>query len=403
MEQSYKVSRVNAYIKSIFNRDAVLSNLWVEGEVSNCKYHPSGHIYFTLKDEEAQLACVMFASSVRTGLRFLLREGMSVRVKGYVSVYDRDGRYQLYASKIEQDGIGRLYEEYEALKRKLALEGLFAPEHKRPIPAFPKKVGIVTARSGAALQDICNILRRRNPYVQPILAPAQVQGVGAAESVVRGIRLLERYGVDVIIVGRGGGSIEDLWAFNEEIVARAVYDCTVPIISCVGHETDTTIIDYVADLRAPTPSAAAELAVKEATALEGLLVDYHTELYASVMRKLESCRKDVSKYKQYLQYNSPRRRLDRKREGVLRQEELLEQYMHRALERSYHRLEVLAAKLHGLSPLAKISKGYGFVTDEVGAPLTGVEATAVGKQIAVHLTDGHLTAEVVEVVQEVRE
>ncbi len=397
MEQSFKVSKINAYIKSLFVRDALLSDLWVEGEVSNCKYHPSGHIYFTLKDADAQLACVMFASAVRSGLRFLLREGMSVRVKGYVSVYDRDGRYQLYASRIEQDGIGRLYEEYEALKRRLAQEGLFAPEHKKPIPAFPKRVGIVTARSGAALQDICNVLRRRNPYVQPILVPAQVQGVGAAESVAAGIKRLDRYGVDVIIVGRGGGSIEDLWAFNEELVARTVYECQTPIISCVGHETDTTIIDYVSDLRAPTPSAAAELATKEASALDGFLVDLHASLYAAVLRKLESCRKELNSRKQYLQYNSPSRRLDRKREQVLRYEELLEQRMSRALERSKHRLEMLAAKLHGMSPLAKLGKGYGFVTDEQGRPLTGVENTAVGNRLGIHLADGELTAEVVSI------
>ncbi len=397
MEQSFKVSKINAYIKSLFVRDALLSDLWVEGEVSNCKYHPSGHIYFTLKDADAQLACVMFASAVRSGLRFLLREGMSVRVKGYVSVYDRDGRYQLYASRIEQDGIGRLYEEYEALKRRLAQEGLFAPEHKKPIPAFPKRVGIVTARSGAALQDICNVLRRRNPYVQPILVPAQVQGVGAAESVAAGIRRLDRYGVDVIIVGRGGGSIEDLWAFNEELVARTVYECETPIISCVGHETDTTIIDYVSDLRAPTPSAAAELATKEASALDGFLVDLHASLYAAVLRKLESCRKELNSRKQYLQYNSPSRRLDRKREQVLRHEELLEQRMSRALERSKHRLEMLATKLHGMSPLAKLSKGYGFVTDEQGRPLTGVGNTAVGNRLGIHLADGELTAEVVSI------
>lgn len=397
MEQSFKVSKINAYIKSLFVRDALLSDLWVEGEVSNCKYHPSGHIYFTLKDADAQLACVMFASAVRTGLHFLLREGMSVRVKGYVSVYDRDGRYQLYASRIEQDGIGRLYEEYEALKRRLAQEGLFAPEHKKPIPAFPKRVGIVTARSGAALQDICNVLRRRNPYVQPILVPAQVQGVGAAESVAAGIRRLDRYGVDVIIVGRGGGSIEDLWAFNEELVARTVYECQTPIISCVGHETDTTIIDYVSDLRAPTPSAAAELATKEASALDGFLVDLHVSLYAAVVRKLESCRKELNSRKQYLQYNSPSRRLDRKREQVLRYEELLEQRMSRALERSRHRLEMLATKLHGMSPLAKLSKGYGFVTDEQGRPLTGVGNTAVGNRLGIHLADGELTAEVVSI------
>ncbi len=397
MEQSYKVARINAYIKSIFNRDALLSNLWVEGEVSNCKYHPSGHIYFTLKDEEAQLACVMFATVVRTGLGFRLREGMSVRVKGYISVYDRDGKYQLYASKIEQDGIGRLYEQYEALKRRLAQEGLFAPEHKKLIPQFPKKVGIVTARSGAALQDICNVLHRRNPYVQPILVPAKVQGEGAAESVSKGIRRLEAYGVDVIIVGRGGGSIEDLWAFNEEIVARTVYACSVPVISCVGHETDTTIIDYVADLRAPTPSAAAELAVREAAAIDGLLVDYHTELVSGVLCGIERYRKEVAVYQQHLQYNSPKHRLDRRREYLVHMEDVLRQRMSAMVERRKHRLEMLATRLHGLSPLTKIGKGYGFLTDDTGMPIQSVSAAEIGSRIEVHLPDGRLETEVKEI------
>ena len=259
-EQVYSVSQVNVYIKNMFLRETVLNNIYIKGEVSNCKYHTSGHIYFTLKDAKGQMACVMFAGQ-RSGLSFRMQEGQSVIVLGSISVYERDGKYQLYAREILKEGQGALYEKYEQLKRQLEGEGLFLQEHKKAIPFYSKKIGIVTASTGAAIQDICNISARRNPYVQLILYPAKVQGEGAAKTIVKGIKTLDKAGVDVIIVGRGGGSIEDLWAFNEEIVARAIYECNTPIVSAVGHETDTTIADYVSDLRAPTPSAAAELTV----------------------------------------------------------------------------------------------------------------------------------------------
>ena len=262
MKNVYTVSQINNYIKNIFVRDMLLGRILIKGEVSNCKYHTSGHIYFTLKDGTGQLSCVMFAGQ-RTGLAFRMSEGQNVVVSGSVKVYERDGKYQLYADKIELDGTGQLYERLEQLKAKLLAEGLFAPEHKKTIPAYPKTIGIVTASTGAALQDVCNIAARRNPYIQLVLCPAQVQGFGAAKSVAEGIQRLDGYGVDVILVVRGGGSIEDLWAFQEEEVARAVFECKTPVISGVGHETDITLIDYVADLRAPTPSAAAELAVYE--------------------------------------------------------------------------------------------------------------------------------------------
>ena len=262
MKNVYTVRQVNSYIKNMFAQDFMLNRIYVKGEVSNLKYHTSGHIYFSLKDESGTIACVMFAGS-RAGLSFRMKEGQQVIVLGSISVYERDGKYQLYAREIVPAGAGLLYEKFEALKKELAEMGMFAPEYKQPIPKYVRTVGIVTAPTGAAVRDIINIAGRRNPYVQLILYPALVQGEGAAESIVKGIHALEAKQVDVIIVGRGGGSIEDLWAFNEEAVARAVFDCTVPVISAGGHETDTTITDYVADLRAPTPSAAAELAVYE--------------------------------------------------------------------------------------------------------------------------------------------
>ncbi len=285
MRNVYTVKQVNAYIKNMFTQDFMLNRIYVKGEVSNCKYHTSGHIYFSLKDESGTMACVMFAGS-RSGLSFRMREGQQVIVLGSVSVYERDGKYQLYAREIILDGAGLLYEKFEALKRDLQEMGMFAQEYKQPIPAYVKTVGIVTAPTGAAVRDIINIASRRNPYVQLILYPAQVQGEGAAESIIRGIEMLEKKGVDVMIVGRGGGSIEDLWAFNEEEVARAVFNCRVPVISAVGHETDTTIIDYVSDLRAPTPSAAAELAVYEYLGTAGAMREYEARLRRSIMQRI---------------------------------------------------------------------------------------------------------------------
>ncbi|MBQ5660655.1 MAG: exodeoxyribonuclease VII large subunit, partial [Lachnospiraceae bacterium] len=256
----YSVTQVNSYIKNMFSQDFLLRRLSVKGEVSNCKYHTSGHIYFTLKDRGGTLAAVMFAGQ-RRGLQFRLEEGQQVVVKGTVDVYERDGKYQLYAQEIELAGRGDLYVKFEKLLRELEEMGMFDAQYKRPIPKYAKRVGIVTAPTGAAVRDIINISKRRNPYVQLVLYPALVQGEGAKDSIVHGIQTLDAMGLDVLIVGRGGGSIEDLWAFNEEAVARAIFACETPVISAVGHETDVTIADYVADLRAPTPSAAAELAV----------------------------------------------------------------------------------------------------------------------------------------------
>jgi len=282
----YTVSSLNNYIKNIFTTDAGLNNVYVKGEISNCKYHTSGHIYFTIKDATSQISCVMF-SSYRAGLDFRLEEGKSVVVHGNVSVYEKGGNYQIYATSITQDGVGLLYQRFEELKKILELKGYFEAEHKKPIPRYAQKIGIVTAKTGAALQDIINVSKRRNPWIQLVLAPALVQGENAAPDIVRAIKQLEQTDVDVIIVGRGGGSIEDLWAFNERIVATAVYECTKPIISAVGHETDTTIIDYVADMRAPTPSAAAELAVFDYSEYERKIFEYKYRLNNIINGKIK--------------------------------------------------------------------------------------------------------------------
>ena len=253
MKNVYSVGQVNTYIKNMFAQDFMMQRICVKGEVSNCKYHTSGHIYFTLKDAAGTLNAVMFAGN-RRGMKFTMKEGDNLIVTGSIEVYERDGKYQLYAREIALDGAGNLYLKFEALKQELEEMGMFAPEYKKPIPKFAGRVGVVTAPTGAAIQDIRNISGRRNPYVQVILYPALVQGDGAVASIVKGIETLDRMNLDVIIVGRGGGSIEDLWAFNEEVVARAIFHCNTPVISAVGHETDTTIADFVSDMRAPTPS-----------------------------------------------------------------------------------------------------------------------------------------------------
>ncbi|MBO4696249.1 MAG: exodeoxyribonuclease VII large subunit [Lachnospiraceae bacterium] len=394
MNPVYSVSEVNIYLKNLFNRDAVLSRIVVEGEVSNCKYHSTGHVYFTLKDSGGQLKCVMFASSRVKGLAFPMKEGDQVQALGRISIFERDGVYQMYADRIVLAGLGELYERFEQLKKRLYAEGLFDQEHKKPIPPYPKRIGIVTARTGAALQDILNILHRRNPYVQPILAPAQVQGEGASETIVRAIRLLEHADVDVIIVGRGGGSIEDLWAFNEEIVARAVYECPVPIISCVGHETDTTIIDYAADLRAPTPSAAAELAVGLAEELSARMVDYHCALTDAMTDIIERRREALAHAERLLAMQKPTARLARRRERMEAIERQLRSAMENRLAKETKRLAVAAARLDGMSPLKKLGGGFGYVSDPDGKPVVSVTQRKPGETIRIVLKDGELNAEV---------
>lgn len=316
----YTVKQVNAYIKNMFTQDFMLNRIYVKGEVSNCKYHTSGHIYFSLKDESGTIACVMFAGQ-RGGLSFHMREGQQIIVLGSVNVYERTGSYQLYANEIRLDGEGALYEKYQMLKQELEEMGMFAPEYKQEIPAYAKRIGVVTAPTGAAIRDIMNISARRNPYVQLILYPAQVQGEGAKESIVRGIRMLEMKEVDVIIIGRGGGSIEDLWAFNEEEVARAIFDCTVPVISAVGHETDVTIADYVADLRAPTPSAAAELAVWDYRQVENYLAECRLRMNRSVAGAVRMNRLRLKEMETRLSYLHPRHKLQEQQQRLAELEE----------------------------------------------------------------------------------
>lgn len=360
MNKVFTVTEVNSYIKTMFMRDYALNQIYIKGEVSNCKYHTSGHIYFTLKDGQGQIACVMFAGQ-RQGLRFKMTEGQSVIALGSVNVYERDGKYQLYAREIILDGAGKLYEKFEALKEQLAAEGLFSEAHKKPIPQFAKRIGIVTAQTGAAIQDICNISKRRNPYVQLYLYPALVQGVAAAPSVVKGIQTLDQMNLDVIIVGRGGGSIEDLWAFNEEIVARAIYAAKTPIISAVGHETDVTISDFVSDLRAPTPSAAAELAVTELQAITDAMNAYQMRMLQLLKLKISSYRKEIETLGLRLNYASPIYQIQQKRQNLIDMEERLTSHMMNQVMKKRHELQIYIERIHGLSPITQLNRGYALV------------------------------------------
>lgn len=393
MQNVYTVAQVNSYIKNMFTQDFMLQSIRVKGEVSNCKYHSSGHIYFTLKDVKGTISCVMFSSS-RSGLTFRLSEGQQVVVSGSVDVYERDGKYQLYARQIQLDGAGALYERYEQLKRELEERGMFASEYKQPIPKYIKTLGVVTAATGAAVRDIINIATRRNPYVQIILYPAIVQGEDAVPSIINGIHAMEHFHVDTIIVGRGGGSIEDLWAFNEEAVAQAIFDCPIPIISAVGHETDTTIADYVADLRAPTPSAAAELAVYDIEQLQNKLSEYNYTMQHMCKRVIQRCRKEAEQYGVRMRYLSPLNTIRMKRTQALSLEEHLQNAVEKQLQSKKHRLALYIEQMKGLSPLDKLSQGYSYVSDAFGRTLSTIEQVELGDAVTIYIKDGQLDAQI---------
>ena len=397
MKHVYSVGQVNKYIKNMFAQDFMLHHISIKGEVSNCKYHSSGHIYFTMKDADGTINAIMFAGSRREGLKFQMKEGDRVVVTGSVEVYERDGRYQIYARTIERDGEGNLYLKFEALKRELEEMGMFAEEYKQSIPTYAKTVGIVTAETGAAIQDIRNIAGRRNPYVQLILCPALVQGEGAAASIVHGIHALEQIGVDVIIVGRGGGSIEDLWAFNEEMVARAIFDCRIPVISAVGHQTDFTIADYVADLRAPTPSAAAELAVFDYRQAMQKLLGMRQQMDKELQRKVTVARNHLEHQRMRLHYLSPQQRMNENRRRVAEYEEKLTGRMEELLRERRHRLALLAGTLESYSPVKKLSGGYAFVEDGNHQALRSIHQIRKKDTVQIHLLDGTLTAAVTEI------
>ena len=390
MNRVYSVSQINSYIHRIFDGDYALRKIDIKGEVSNCKYHSSGHVYFTLKDAKSAIRCVMFSSDRSAGLTFRLMDGQQVTVSGRISVFERDGSYQLYARSINKTGSGELYLRYELLKKELYEAGYFDFERKKDLPPYPERIGIVTAATGAAIQDIRSIAARRNPYVQLILYPAKVQGQGAAASIAAGIRYFDRNDVDIIIIGRGGGSIEDLWAFNERELADAIYQAKTPIISGTGHEVDMTIADYCADVRAATPSAACELAIPEYDGLLMQLADYRNRLDQGMEWKLAGYRQRYDRLKSRIAACHPGSRLIRQQMQLSGMEKQMNQRMRQILTDYRYRMELLAQRLTAASPSSRLKGGYVFAHDLKGHPISSVEQTAKGRPFGLIFSDGEL-------------
>ncbi len=415
MEQSvYSVKQLNSYIKNSLENDPFLSNLTVQGEVGRCTYHSSGHIYFSIKENTDVIDCVMFRNQAAS-LKFKIETGQQIVIKGHVGVYEAQSKYQLYAHEIEPAGLGDLYKKYEKLKAELEERGLFSEMYKKPIPKYSLKIGVATSKTGAVINDIINVSSRRNPYVQIYLKPTMVQGEMAAQSIVNSIKYLDEQDLDVIIVGRGGGSLEDLWCFNEEIVAQAIFDCQTPIISAVGHETDFSISDFVADLRAPTPSAAAELAVFRIDEFENDLERYKmairseidgklelyknkTEVYESKiekhspMAKLTTYKQLISEYRDKLSYSFDDRFAEAKR-LVPDYKDRLKKYFDDKFLKRKHTLQLFIEKLEGLSPLEKISRGFAYVSGADG-PIVSTKDVDVGDDISLIIKDGKIDAKV---------
>jgi len=389
----YTVADINRYIKNMFSQDFMMRKIYVKGEISNCKYHSSGHIYFTLKDESGSLRGIMFAGSAKN-LKHKLKDGDQVVALGSIEVFQQAGNYQLYVKEIIFDGTGDLNDRYQELKTRLEEMGMFADEYKKPIPAYPQKIGIVTAPTGAAIRDIGQIAFRRNPYIQLILFPALVQGEGAKASIVEGIEQLDNLGVDLIIVGRGGGSIEDLGAFNEEMVAHAVFQCKTPIISAVGHETDTTIIDYVADLRAPTPSAAAELAVFPISEVLEILLSSQNYLDKQFTITLNNWKSKLMKMKIQLEKNNPSSKLNEQRSTLAELEHKIMDQFQKLVQERIKRLEIYAGKLDGLSPLKKMKQGYSMILNPAGEKIYSVHQLVIDEKIKIAMQDGVVEAKV---------
>ena len=397
----YPVSAVNRYVKQLLQQDMILSGLWVSGELSNFKRHSSGHLYFTLKDQEGSIAAVMFASDARS-LTFRPQDGQQVQVQGYISLYEKTGQYQLYVRKMEPQGSGQLYQAFEALKQKLQAQGLFDEQRKKTIPAYPRKIGIVTSQTGAAVRDMIQIARRRYPGVQLVLYPALVQGIDAAPTIVKGIQTLDRMSeVDVIIVGRGGGSIEDLWPFNEEMVAMAIAEAQTPIVSAVGHETDFTIADFVSDLRAPTPSAAAELTVPDVRSTLGQMDMLEQRRYRALQRKQMVYRQQLALLWQKVQSGDPRRKLDELRQQLDMQEQRQLHLWKQCMQQRQYKLEHLSSALELLSPQHQLDKGYAMVMDGEGRVVSAVEQVKKGQALNIRLKDGKIAA-TVDTIQKTR-
>ena len=394
------VTELNDYVKLIVDGNPVLNNVWVKGEISNLTSHSSGHYYFSLKNENARVSAVMFKSSAQN-LRFRLENGMKVILHGRVSVYVRDGNYQLYATDIEPDGVGALTLAYEQLKRKLEAEGLFRPEHKKQLPKIPIKVGIITSPTGAAVRDIINVCGRRFPFAKLILFPSLVQGDGAEKDLIEGIDYFDRTSsVDVIIIGRGGGSIEDLWAFNSEDLARRIFRCSIPVISAVGHETDFTICDFVSDRRAPTPSAAAEIAVPDSVELMRKFSNVTSRMSAVLDSRIKTEKERLRLISSRRVLTSPEAYLDDKRILLSDLTNSLEISVIRRIEACKLTVSKNSALLEAVSPLKVISKGYSAVFGENGKLLKSVTNANVGDKVTFRLSDGRVDATVTSVMSD---
>ena len=393
----YTVGYLSEFIKNMFRHESFLNNISVKGEISNCTYQrSSGHIYFTLKDKDGVLKGAMFRGFQPSGLKFKLQEGQQVIVTGKIDAFEGQSQYQIIARQIELDGTGNLYQKLEELKKELEEMGMFDKQYKRPIPKFVRKIGVVTSPTGAVIQDIRNVGFRRNNHVQIILCPALVQGDGAKESIASGIQRLEQLDVDLIIVGRGGGSIEDLWAFNERIVAEAIFNCSVPVISAVGHETDFTIADFVADARAATPSQAAEMAIFEFDKTKIELAQLKQRMNYSMDRKVKNMRERLAHKSTKLNFLSPQRRLDDNRKKLMDYEDRITRRMELNFQNCKHRLAVLASRLDGYSPAKKISSGYAYLEGSDGKSIKSISQVKQSDEITVHVIDGKIRAVVAE-------
>ena len=395
-QQVLSVTQLNEYIREKLDADVLLNGIAVRGEISNYKVYPSGHHYFTLKDEAASLKCVMFkGNAVR--LRFRPDNGVKVIAMGKISVYPRDGVYQLYCTAMAMDGIGDLYAAFEQLKAKLAAQGLFDPAHKKPIPKYPATIGIVTSSAGAAIHDMLRILRKRYPLTQVMLLPVRVQGVEAPGEIAAAIRYANYHKLaDLLIVGRGGGSIEDLWAFNDERVAYAIYDSQIPVISAVGHEPDVTISDFVADLRAATPSNAAELAVPDQDALRQNLDAYSLSMAANLNRQVKAARQHLNVLSGSSSLRSPTGYLDQKRKNIELLSSRLVSAQTRIVEQKNRQFVGLTSKLDAMSPLKVLTRGYSMAETAEGNLLKSVKQIEAGDQLKVTLSDGYVYATVTE-------
>ena len=399
MKTIYSVFQVNTYIHNMFHEDYLLSDVSVSGEISNLKFHTSGHIYFTLKDDKSAISCAIFRQSAQK-LNIALKDGDKIVASGSISNYVPSGGVTFNVTNVEYEGIGELTKKFEELKQRLKEQGLFDQEFKKPIPKFPKTIGIVTAPTGAAIRDIISVSKRRNPYISLILYPALVQGEGAKESIVKGIETLEKADVDVIIVGRGGGSLEDLWAFNEEEVAYAIFQCPIPVISAVGHEIDFTISDFTADLRAATPSAAAELAVPDIRQIIEDIEDLNKSLDNTLRRVLKNKLHKLAVYEAKLKALSPENKLNKQKLITESYNSKLDLLIKKIIKEKKAELETLSERLKGVSPLERLKAGMAYVTDSTGKRVVGVEGLLENDKIKLTMKDGYAFAYIEKVVKE---